>query len=558
MQSPAKVSRLIAGVGLGIGLFGAAALALAGAPAAKDVVATTGAGPAGQKAPGAVGVVAGQVPAQHEQALDAPIPPKAEADLYDAVDGWWEAGSGREWRSRADYGDEFGKLGVLHDGGAVQTKGHPFFEALGANGRACVTCHQPANGMTVSAAALQKQWEATGGKDPVFAAVDGANCPNLPQDQRASHSLLLDRGLFRVFLPWPPKAADGSSIKPEFSIEVVRDPTGCNTDAVYGLKSANPMVSVFRRPRVVANLKYVTNGGGLFNPKGIAMPMAVDPETGKRVSMNFMADAREPTLKAQAFDAILNHEQAKTPPSAEQLQRIVDFEMKVYSAQAADPHGGRFDDKDGPQSLGPDAMLRNRTGQLGDNLNSPVFGFFDAWKKPDGAKLDDKAAFRASVARGSDVFFVRPFWIRDTQFITTIGLGNPTKRTCATCHNAQMTGQDLVSGWVDLGTTNQPWANESPELPLFKITCNKDVTPHAFLGRVIYTQDPGRALISGRCIDVGSIVMQQFRGLAARAPYFSNGSAKSLRALVDFYDRRFNIRYSEQEKTDLVNFLSTL
>ena len=52
--------------------------------------------------------------------------------------------------------------------------------------------------------------------------------------------------------------------------------------------------------------------------------------------------------------------------------------------------------------------------------------------------------------------------------------------------------------------------------------------------------------------------MQQFRGLAGRAPYFSNGSAKSLRALVDFYDRRFNIRYSELEKTDLVNFLSTL
>ena len=72
---------------------------------------------------------------------------------------------------------------------------------------------------------------------------------------------------------------------------------------------------------------------------------------------------------------------------------------------------------------------------------------------------------------------------------------------------------------------------------------------------MIYTQDPGRALISGKCDDVGAIVMQQFRGLAARAPYFSNGSAASLRELVDFYDRRFNIGYTEQEKTDLVNFL---
>jgi cytochrome c peroxidase len=75
---------------------------------------------------------------------------------------------------------------------------------------------------------------------------------------------------------------------------------------------------------------------------------------------------------------------------------------------------------------------------------------------------------------------------------------------------------------------------------------------------VIYTSDPGRALISGRCVDVGSIVMQQFRGLAARAPYFSNGSMKSLRELVDFYDRRFDMKMTEQEKQDLVNFLGVL
>jgi len=95
-------------------------------------------------------------------------------------------------------------------------------------------------------------------------------------------------------------------------------------------------------------------------------------------------------------------------------------------------------------------------------------------------------------------------------------------------------------------------------LPLFKITCNDDARPHPFLGRVIYTQDPGRALISGRCVDVGSMVMGQFRGLAARAPYFTNGSAATLRDLVDFYDRRFNIGFTEQEKQDLTNFLSVL
>jgi cytochrome c peroxidase len=48
------------------------------------------------------------------------------------------------------------------------------------------------------------------------------------------------------------------------------------------------------------------------------------------------------------------------------------------------------------------------------------------------------------------------------------------------------------------------------------------------------------------------------RGLAARAPYFANGSSANLRELVDFYDRRFNIGYTEIEKQDLVNFMSTL
>ncbi len=49
-----------------------------------------------------------------------------------------------------------------------------------------------------------------------------------------------------------------------------------------------------------------------------------------------------------------------------------------------------------------------------------------------------------------------------------------------------------------------------------------------------------------------------FSTLAARAPYFSNGSAKNLRELVDFYDRRFDMKLTEQEKVDLVNFLSVL
>ena len=139
--------------------------------------------------------------------------------------------------------------------------GPSVFTPIGENGRACVSCHQPANGMSVSVDAIRARWAETGGKDPIFAAIDGANCPSLPQADPKSHSLLLERGLFRIFVPWPAKGEDGRPLKPEFDIEVVRDPTGCNTDPVYGLKSASPQISVFRRPRVVANMKYVVQGG---------------------------------------------------------------------------------------------------------------------------------------------------------------------------------------------------------------------------------------------------------------------------------------------------------
>jgi hypothetical protein len=230
-----------------------------------------------------------------------------------------------------------------------------------------------------------------------------------------------------------------------------------------------------------------------------------------------MADGREPDLRAQAITAILVHEQAKAPPAAETLRQIVDFETQVYAAQSADIRGGLLNEKDGPVALGPQNLASGKTGSLAGVLS------FDIWKKPKSAPdLGLQREFRASVARGSEVFAVN----------------------CAVCHTAKTTR------WMDIGTTNQPVAKESPELPLFRITCDT--------GRVVYTQDPGRALISGKCADVGAIVLQQLRGLAARAPYFSNGSARTLREVVEFYEKRHDVRYTEQEKQDLVNFLRVL
>jgi hypothetical protein len=520
------------------------------------------------KTPGASGDIAGHVPDQLEQAQSAPIAPFSST----FVSRWWSPGQGTPLAELEAYTNEHGVLGIYNSAGTFETKGHPFFEPIGTNGRACVSCHQPDSGMGLSVDSIRDRWRATNGKDPIFAPIDGMNCPHLPPGKPESHSLLLERGLFRIFLPWPPKAADGTPIDPEFTIEVVRDPTGCNLHPEYGLHSANPMVSVYRRPRPAANAKYLTHknfGVSPFIGKN-GLPTSRDPETGEPTSMNIMSDARHPTLKTQAIEAAITHLQFDGKLSDEQLARIVEFESQVYAAQIGHRVAGSLIEPNGPPAFGPYNLARGREGVLGNNTSNYVFPMGDVWKslpRSDDPNENARNEMRESIARGHDVFMFRTFWIKDSMHLNTVGLGNPTKRTCATCHGMHMTGMDVANGWMDIGTTNLPWAVETPlnpwnkqepEMPLFKITCKPHVAPHPFLGRVIYTQDPGRALISGKCNDVGTIVMQQFRGLAARAPYFSNGSARTLRELVDFYDRRYAIGYSEREKQDLVNFLASL
>lgn len=415
---------------------------------------------------------------------------------------WWDSGMGVMMSRSDNYDNPIGQVGVRNTDGDIPTAGHAFFEALGSNGRACITCHQPSNAMGLSAGTARHRWTETDGTDPLFAAVDGSNCPGLPQADRKSHSLLLEKGLIRIALPWPP-----ANVQPDFRIEVVRDPTGCNADIASS-------ISVYRRPRIAANFNF----------------------TGRSPGFAFMADGREPSLRTQAISAALTHEQASAPPTAEQLRQIVDFESQIYTAQAVDHRVGTLYQEQGPLLLGPEHMLNAKAGPLSPD------GFwhsFDAWKlSPAAQDAGIQKEFRASVARGSSIFSSRTFPISGVKALAA------KEGTCATCHAAGL------QRWMDIGTVNQPPEKASSDLPLFRVTCNS--------GAVIHTQDPGRALITGRCADVGAIVIQQFRGLTAREPYFSNGSAASLRDVVDFYDDRFHAAFTEQEKRDLVNFLSVL
>ena len=81
---------------------------------------------------------------------------------------------------------------------------------------------------------------------------------------------------------------------------------------------------------------------------------------------------------------------------------------------------------------------------------------------------------------------------------------------------------------------------------------------HKVSGEIKVVTDPGRALVTGKWKDVGRFKGPILRGLAGRDPYFHNGAAESLRDVVNFYDTRFELNLTEQQKADLVAFLRAL
>ena len=70
-----------------------------------------------------------------------------------------------------------GTMSTYSTAGPIDVR-NAFFQNLGANGRTCNSCHVSSNAWTISPAEVQARFKATGGTDPIFRTVDGANCPS--------------------------------------------------------------------------------------------------------------------------------------------------------------------------------------------------------------------------------------------------------------------------------------------------------------------------------------------------------------------------------------------
>jgi hypothetical protein len=466
--------------------------------------------------------------------------------------------------------DPTGALQIINVNGRTDTNG-AFFQSLGANGRSCSTCHIADQAMSMSPPQIQERFAQTHGRDPLFAAFDGANCPNGKASDAAAHSLLLSHGLIRIPLPVPANA--------QFTVTVVHDPYGCAlvADPTTGALT----LSTYRRPLPTTNLGFLSTimFDGRESPAGATTALG----TISSFPANLNRD-----LTQQAIDATLTHAQAAAAPTSQQLMDIVSFEMGLFTAQVYDRSAG---DLHAHGALGGALNLvkeQNYYPGINDVLGADPSGIafddtsmtlFAAWENGGNPEDYERGAFyrreaRSDIAAGEVLFNTAPLTISAVRGLNdNATLGKPVsfQGTCTSCHDTPNIGNHSLPLPLDIGTGHTPRAGletdpniqlaiaelNEPDLPIFLVRgCN---TPFS-AGQPVsfYTTDLGKGMITGACSDVNRIKGPVLRGLAGRAPYFHNGAAATLLQAVNFYNQRFSMNLTEEQKRQLVAFLNSL
>jgi len=476
--------------------------------------------------------------------------------------------------NNAQFPDPGGASSTYSATGAIDLTG-PFFQSLGTNGRSCGSCHQPSDGMSVSAADIQQRFITSDGLDPIFRPVDGANCNHgldfsTVEARSDAYSLSRTRGLIRIGITIPATA--------DFVVTNANNQYGCTeTDTV----------SMYRRPLPSTNLRFLSavmwDGRESTSLTG----------TTKITYDSYLAGALVSDLKRQSLDATNGHAEGDgSRPTEAEKQQIVDFEIGLFTAQLTVRDGGRLDTQGAHGGPAPLVMqpffisqnssvqfILNSIGLVGPEtpggivtpgdgrFSSSIFNIYNAW-----SSLPD-ADPRAAIARGQALFNSKPINIFGVAGINDdksdgglVSGGVPSLiGTCGTCHDTPNVGNHSFPTPLNIGVGDfaSPGASVSKGgldlsfLP--KITvCKKDVNTGLPTNICTTTTDLGQAAIDGQYAHLGKLKGPILRGLSARAPYFHNGSALTLLDAVRFYEVRFGVSFTAQEEADLVAFLNAL
>jgi hypothetical protein len=454
-------------------------------------------------------------------------------------------------------------------GGGIDLTG-PFFQSLGSNGRSCGSCHQPGDGMSVAAASIQARFDRTQGLDPIFRPNDGSNCDhNIDVSTTAgrsdAYSLLRTRGLIRIAIAVPATA--------DYRVVSVTNQYGCNE---------SDTISMYRRPLPATNLRFLS--AVMFDGRESS------PLTGTQkilyAEKPHNLDSLLADLAHQSVDATTGHAQGDgTRPTPAEQQQIVNFEMALSTAQIVDNTAGRLNVQGatgGPESLttqpffisinssiDPVTFVEPPGGEAapgdGGIFTPAIFNPYEAWAD------SPSSSPRAAIARGQKVFNSTQINITGVAGINDDvaagGLGaSSVSGFCGTCHDTPNVGNHSFPTPLNIGT-GDPTSGSNVNLGGLDISylpsitvCKLDSTtsPPTLTNKCKTTSDLGQALIDGKFDHVGKIKGPVLRGLAARAPYFHNGSAKTLLDAVHFYEVRFGLSLTPQDESDLVAFLNAL
>ncbi len=225
--------------------------------------------------------------------------------------------------------------------------------------------------------------------------------------------------------------------------------------------------------------------------------------------------------------------------------------IATFTAQTRNNGVGRLDKQGGqggPESLSKQPFYLGINDVFGGDpthaqFTPVVFRVFSGF----GLQGDSNGGGpqRESIRRGEEIFNTRLFTASNVAGLPASSMSV----TCSACHDTPNAGNHSLSAPLNIGLTDA--SQRTPDLPLFTLSC-------AATHEIIQTTDPGRALITGKCADMGKFKGPVLRALAARAPYFHNGSAATLADVVNFYQSRFSIPLTDQDKADLVAFLNAL
>jgi cytochrome c peroxidase len=429
-----------------------------------------------------------------------------------------------------------------------------FFSDLGSNGRTCNTCHVIEDGWTITPAHAR----TLAFDDPLFTPNDGADCPPTVATQRPRKALsseLVDYGLIRIELGIPSGA--------NFSLVSATNPERCAI--APGSAAAGDQLFLFRRPLPTTNLVFDST----IMWDGRETLQKVTNAAGFQNEAPWLFD-----LNDQVNTATVTHAQGAAIAGTEVQADIVAFETNLYSAQSnagfrqpLDVEGAHG----GPQYLADTVAPAFAVGlndPLQPGFSNADFTVYAAWE-PGSPGHSALSPVQRAIGRGEAIFNQTTFVIHDVPGLNsapTNPLYNPAdplagqdiKGGCAVCHNSPNVGNHSTSLPINIGVTlanpvnNDGSANRRLDigrLPIYTLT--NGTTD-------VRLTDPGRALVTGKWTDLGKTKGPNLRGLAGRAPYFHNGSAKDLTTVVRFYNDRFAIGLSDRQIADLVVFLNAL